>query len=161
MGKCSTRPKKTKIETEEDLLMAALNSSTSIYGSHNHTNQSGNGTQHNGDYYAENTNQEEKYYNDNNYNYNECCERSMYEAITPQFNVKFAEMEESLNAVQTHLSEQNKLMEHLLQMSTNLAFLMERQMQACEKKTALMARQIKANEFTNVFLRQQQRRRKI
>ena len=161
MVKCSTRSKKTKIETEEDLLMAALNSSASIYGSNNNTNQNDNDTQHNGDYYTENTNNQEQYYNENNYNYNESCEQSMYEAITPQFNEKFAEMEETLNAVQTQLSEQNKLMEHLLQMSTNLAFLMERQMQACEKKTALMARQMKANEFTNVFLRQQQTRRKI
>ena len=161
MDKCSPRSQKTKIETEEDLLLEALNSSTSIYGSNNNTNQTDNVRQQNGDYYLENNNQQEQYYNDNNYNCNESCEQSMYEAVTPQFNEKFAVMEETLNAVQTKLSEQNKLMEHLLQMSTNLAFLMERQMQACEKKTALMARQMKANEFANVVLRQQQRKRKI
>ncbi|TMW46635.1 hypothetical protein DOY81_008285, partial [Sarcophaga bullata] len=134
LGKCSIRSKKTQIETEEDLLMEALNSSTSIYGSHINTTESDNGIQHNGDYYADNTNQQQQYYNDNNYNYNESCEQSMYEANTPKFNEQFNKMEHTLNAVQTQLNEQNKLMEHLLQMTTNLAFLMERQTQAYKSK---------------------------
>lgn len=169
MGKCLRKSRYAQEETEEDLLMKALNSSTSIYDSHIKISESDTGTysnvgrlqsqQYSDDPYGDNTYHPEEEYYSNSYNYNENCEQSMYESESPQYNEKYSKIEKSLNAVQIQLSEQNKLMEHLLQVTTNIAFLMDRQMQACEKKTTLMERQMKANEIHDVFKRRHQEKK--
>lgn len=148
------RPKKVSTDPAEDQLMEALNSSISIYETHIKSEHSAD--EHTQDYESyEDYDEDDSKLMDNNCNYSENNE---LETPSPKHE---NDMEQTLNSLQQHLEQQNKIMQHLLQVSSNMTVLMKRHIKAEEKKTSLMERQLKLNEYHNVFLRRQDSRRKF
>lgn len=180
------KPKKEKIETEteEDQLMDALNSSTSIYISQS-------GVINNGDYdddekhcitphVQDEESQHDDYFdhqnpldeeelnqdlrsNDNHYNTDyqrSSLDTSHHPQTAQHYNEdKLGLMEQTLFTLQNQMEQQNKLMQHLTQVTTKMSTILQKHVTALERKNRLQERQLKITEYHNIFLRRQEARK--
>lgn len=145
-------------QQEEDRLMEALNSNISIYETHiKNENYEDKDELQVEDPYENYNEEEDRSTMENTSFYEKNCQQTLHETPNSQTNDT---IEQSLTVVQQQLKQQNLLMNHLLQVSTNMALLMERHLKAEERKTLLMERQLRQTESHNLYLRRQELRRK-
>ncbi|XP_065356381.1 uncharacterized protein LOC135950782 [Calliphora vicina] len=112
--------------------------------------------------YAINSLQEEEdIYHNNSNSYNSEC-LSQRDAVHNQLSQdKLNYLGQTLSNIEHQMKNQNKIMEHLTKITSNLAELMERQVMSMEKQNDIMERQLRATKCHNVFLRRQEATRKM
>lgn len=181
-----SRKRKPQSESEEDLLMEALNNS--IYASNSwgenedydepeidddpimdranvsheeHGNDGGNNVEETATVIESNPLDEDYRERDSKRNIrrildNSDAEESQQNSIHNERN-NF--MDHTLYTLQNQMEQHNKLLEHLARISASMTNLMERHVAAIERRTQLMERQANANEL-NDFLRRRHETRK-
>ncbi|KAM7351055.1 uncharacterized protein ACRADG_004038 [Cochliomyia hominivorax] len=93
-------------------------------------------------------------------NYNDATHHS--KPLSAQISEdKFHTLSQTLYSIEQQILNQNKIMEHLTKITTNLAKIMENHVVNLEKQNTIMERQLRAKECHSVFLRRQEARRKL
>lgn len=155
--------KREAIDPAEDQLMEALNSSISIYETHIKTERTDDekiqATLRDYESY-DGLNDEESQLSEHKRNTNENV-NSRRKSKKSQKSQPDDDVELTLSSVKNQMQQQTKLLNNLVEASSNMALLMNRFMKAEEKKMSIMQRQMKVNEYQNVFLRRQEARRKF